>query len=125
MLFVNAWCVMQVLFFTILILFYFRCYQVQYDFNTRRIYPLFLELGLAFNTPDRALFMKNLKLVVRANYMYCLRGDDSLYRELLGPEKCARALAPGGVLKEFKEKFMPFFVEVNTHSNTRTQPTRL
>lgn len=77
---------------------------VDYDFSTRRIYPLFVDLKINFL--DKENFVKNLKRVVRANYIYCLRGDDSAYRELL-----REVGSQEENLEHFKEKFMPFFVE--------------
>ena len=77
---------------------------VEYDFATRRIYPLFMDLQINFL--DKKSFVANLKKVVHANYVYCLRGDDSPYRELL---REAGSLDEN--LEKFKEKFMPFFVE--------------
>lgn len=54
---------------------------VEYDFTSRKIYPLFCDLQLSFKNKDE--FMKNLKQVIRANYLYCLMGDDSLYQQLI------------------------------------------
>ncbi len=77
---------------------------VEYDFNTRRIYPLFKDLGIDFLNKER--FVENLKNVIRANFAYCLTGDDSLYRKMI--EENGKDLTN---LTRFKEKFMPFFVE--------------
>lgn len=77
---------------------------VEYNFAARRIYPLFVDLKINFL--DKENFITNLKKVVRANYIYCLRGDDSCYRELLRD-----AGSEEENLEHFKEKFMPFFVE--------------
>jgi hypothetical protein len=75
---------------------------VQYDFNARRIYPLFLDLNIDFL--DRSHYVANLKKVIRANFDYCLTGDSNKYRELIGSRSDLN-------LKKFEEKFMPFFVE--------------
>ena len=93
---------------------------VQYNFDTRRIYPLFRDLNVHFLESSSAEgekggeirkkspeFVANLKKVIRANYRYCLKGDDSLYRQLLGEA----GVKDDTTLKRFEEKFMPFFVE--------------
>src|SRR5262249_16236090 len=76
----------------------------EYDWGKRRIYPLFLDLGIDL-TPGPGL-LPNLETLLRANGRYCLRGDDGGYRELLA----ARAAGTEN-LERFKEKYMPFFVE--------------
>lgn len=79
-----------------------------YDFNKRRIYPLFLATGLRFSD-DPTERMQTLLTLMRANVAYCLRGDDSLYRDLIQQNGgSAEAFA---ALEAFKSKFMPFFVE--------------
>jgi len=50
--------------------------------------------------------MTNLKKVIHANYAYCLKGDNTFYRQLLQASG-----ATDHNLKRFEEKFMPFFVE--------------
>jgi hypothetical protein len=63
-------------------------------------------VDLRQNFLDKEHFVANLKKVVHANYMYCLTGDDSAYRNLI------REAGSGDEnLEKFKEKFMPFFVE--------------
>ena len=74
---------------------------VQYDFNTRKIYPLFLDLNIDFL--EKSKFVENLKKVIRANFDYCLTGEDAKYKELL-KDKSENLI-------KFEEKFMPFFVE--------------
>eukprot|EP01117_Protostelium_nocturnum_P011379 TRINITY_DN4128_c0_g3_i1.p1 TRINITY_DN4128_c0_g3~~TRINITY_DN4128_c0_g3_i1.p1 ORF type:complete len:1013 (+),score=345.52 TRINITY_DN4128_c0_g3_i1:212-3250(+) len=78
---------------------------VEYDYDKRRIYPLFRDLGISFD--DKKEFMKNLKRVVRANFFYCLKGDDSEYIKLLEEN----GVKDRTTLERFKEKYMPFFVE--------------
>lgn len=59
---------------------------VEYDFGKRRIYPLFCALGIdlsKFSGAQDPEFIKNLKIIVHANYRYCVRGDDSEYKKLL------------------------------------------
>ncbi len=77
---------------------------VEYDFTTRRIYPLFKDLGI--DLLNKETFVANLKRVVRANYYYCLTGNDSYYRDMLRERGSSEEN-----LEKFKEKFMPFFVE--------------
>jgi hypothetical protein len=110
---------------------------IEYDFTKRRIYPLFCALGLNFedehgNTHDVSSseakhlgdnsapagiamsphFIATLKQVVRANYVYCLQGDDSEYKRLLKLNgQLDEATGTSPVLESFKEKYMPFFVE--------------
>jgi hypothetical protein len=77
---------------------------VTYDFTARKIYPLFSDLGLSLSDP--ATRVQNLKQIIRANYLYCLRGDPSVYRDLL-----AQNGATEENLDAFIRKFAPFFVE--------------
>lgn len=83
---------------------------IEYDFSKRRIYPLFTALGLSFEDPKT--FVENLKVVVRANFLYCLQGDDSEYKRLLKANgKLDEATGTAECLELFKDKYMPFFVE--------------
>jgi adenylate kinase len=75
-----------------------------YDYSRRQIYPLFEDLGLDFSGEEH--FVADLELLLKANVRYCLRGDDSGYRELLR----ARGKDDAN-LERFKAKYMPFFVE--------------
>jgi len=59
---------------------------VEYNFDKRRIYPLFKSLGIDLSVHASAAepeFIAKLKKVVHANYRYCLRGDDAAYRTLI------------------------------------------
>jgi len=76
---------------------------VDYDFNKRRIYPLFCDLNINLSDPNTRI--ANLKRVIQANYKYCLRGDDSAYVQMLPQGENTSSLI------EFKKKFAPFFVE--------------
>lgn len=83
---------------------------IEYDFTKRRIYPLFVALGLSFDDPKT--FIENLKTVVRANFVYCLQGDDSEYKRLLKANgQIDETTGTSECLEKFKEKYMPFFVE--------------
>lgn len=83
---------------------------IDYDFSKRRIYPLFVALGLSFDEPEK--FLENLKIVVRANFMYCLQGDDSEYKRLLKLNgQLDEQTGTAECLERFKEKYAPFFVE--------------
>ena len=77
--------------------------NVQYNFDKRRIYPLFCDLNLDLS--DANTRIHNLKEVIRANYKYCLLGDDSVYVQMLAQGRETPSLI------EFKTKFGPFFVE--------------
>ncbi len=79
---------------------------VDYNFNARRIYPLFKDLNINFLSEDNEEFVANLKKVIRANYLYCLKGDNKLYLQLL-----QESGANQENLTLFEEKYMPFFVE--------------
>ncbi len=75
--------------------------NINYDFNKRKIYPLFKDLNIDLTNSDtRMIYLKEL---IKANYKYCLTGDDSLYIQMISNETNS--------LKEFKEKFSSFFVE--------------
>ncbi|CAF1163146.1 unnamed protein product [Adineta ricciae] len=76
---------------------------VQYDFNKRRIYPLFCDLNIDLMDSNHRI--DNLKRLIQANYRYCLRGDDSIYVRMLPQGENTPSLV------EFKKKFAPFFVE--------------
>ncbi|UJR32417.1 hypothetical protein I4U23_019879 [Adineta vaga] len=77
--------------------------NVDYDFNKRRIYPLFCDLNIDLTDSNHRI--DNLKQIIQANYKYCLRGDDSAYIQMLPQGKNTPSLI------EFKEKFAPFFAE--------------
>lgn len=77
--------------------------DVEYDFNKRRIYPLFCDLNI--DLTDSNTRIANLKRVIQANYKYCLCGDDSAYVQILPQGENTSSLT------EFKKKFGPFFVE--------------
>jgi len=82
---------------------------VEYDWSKRKIWPLFRHCGLdpfaEGSTGSTEHFLSVFRALLEANVSYCLLGDDSRYRELLKDE-----LEPE-CLKDFKEKYMPFFVE--------------
>ena len=77
---------------------------VEYDYTSRKIYPLFQDLKLDLS--NKETYIDNVKKAIRANYVYCLRGDDSEYRKILQENKVSDEN-----LVKFEEKFMPFFVE--------------
>lgn len=79
---------------------------VQYDFSKRKIYPLFKALNLDVSPVTSPNRLENIRKIVHANFVYCLRGDDSEYRGLIGEnEESLEAL------ESFKAKYAPFFVE--------------
>lgn len=67
-----------------------------YDWSLRKVYPLLRALDLDIRKGE------DLKKLLKASVDYCVRGDDSTFRLYLKDEK---------PLLEFKEKYMPFFVE--------------
>ncbi|MCB0329274.1 MAG: hypothetical protein KDD70_06415 [Bdellovibrionales bacterium] len=77
---------------------------VQYNFEKHQAYPLFRSLGIDLKDPDNR--KANLRKIFYANARYCLTGDDSEYRKLLGDSTEGRE-----ALEKYKSKFMPFFVE--------------
>lgn len=78
---------------------------VEYDWSKRKIWPLFRACGLDPFAGSTEHFLSVFRVLLEANVSYCLLGDDSRYRELLKAE-----LEPE-CLRDFKEKYMPFFVE--------------
>lgn len=66
---------------------------IDYDFSKRKIYPLYEKIK-----------DNNLKDILYANVKYCLTGSDEEYKKLLNYENLE-------VLENFKDKYMPFFVE--------------
>lgn len=87
-------------------MFYIDCLSashVDYDFTTRKIYPLFCALDINWDEN----FSQNLKKILQANVAYALLGDDSLYRALL---KSEYPLAEE-ILTAYKDKFGRFFIE--------------
>ncbi|CAJ1393545.1 unnamed protein product [Effrenium voratum] len=82
---------------------------VSYDWGKRKIWPLFRATGLdPFEPKEAQHFLRVFRRLMEANVAYCLLGDDSKYRQLLaeGGEEGEPA-----VLRDFKDKYMPFFVE--------------
>jgi len=67
---------------------------IEYDFSKRNIYPLYEKIK-----------HNDLKEILYANVMYCLKGDDTYYINLFDSQEDLSAL------ENFKEKYMPFFVE--------------
>uniref|UniRef100_A0A7S3P8R9 Uncharacterized protein n=1 Tax=Amphora coffeiformis TaxID=265554 RepID=A0A7S3P8R9_9STRA len=92
---------------------------VEYDWNKRAIWPLFAATRLdPFpESPNVDVTLSVFKTLLRANAYYCLLGDDSEYRKLLSQAKAQTnrleetPLDEHEALKNFKEKYMPFFVE--------------
>ncbi len=74
---------------------------VDYDFTTRKIYPLVVATGLEFN--NRESFLSNLRTLMKASVDYTVKGDDSAFLRLIagGDTSC---------LEDYKAKFLPFFV---------------
>lgn len=80
---------------------------VEYDFNSRKIYPLFQATGLDF---ERDGVLPALYKLCKANVAYCCKGDDTLWRELVKNH-------PQGeqVLHNFKDKFGMISITLLTH----------
>ena len=66
---------------------------IDYDFSKRNIYPLYEKIK-----------HNKLSEILYANVIYCIKGDDTFYKELLGNKNLE-------VLERFKEKYTAFFVE--------------
>lgn len=73
-----------------------------YDYSKRKIYNLFDATGIQLDISNRSEYLTNLKKIIWANYRFCLLGDETPYKNLLGPNI--------QTLEEFKEKYTPFFV---------------
>lgn len=74
---------------------------LEYDFSKRKIQPLFESLNFDF----RQDFFGQLYTLLKANVLYALCGDDSLYREL------SKDSSDDSALRAFKEKYTKFFIE--------------
>lgn len=72
----------------------------EYDYSTRKIYPLVESSG--FDLSDPINREKSLKTLIMANVKCMLKGDDSLYNEILKDKS---------VLEPFKKKYTPFLGE--------------
>ena len=87
-----------------------------YDWSKRKIHPLFLATGLdPFSSNDRDSFFSAFRKLLEANVAYCLLGDDSKYVKLIRDAGLVPMDRYDGnsceALENFKEKYMPFFVE--------------
>ncbi len=85
-----------------------------YDWSTRKIHPLFQATGLnPFQADSEKRFCEDFRSLLEANVQYCLLGDDSLWRALMnGSSINSNSSAQKDLaLANFKEKYMPFFVE--------------
>ncbi|WP_157368749.1 hypothetical protein [Algicola sagamiensis] len=83
---------------------------IEYNYARRCIYPLFSDLGIDFS--DKKNFKRNLKMVIQANAAYCLKGDDSLYREILDNQG-----KNYDSLELFKGKYHAYFCEDYSWTN--------
>jgi len=82
---------------------------VEYDWSKRKIWPVFQACGLdPFGAGSTEHFLNVFRCLLEANVSYCLLGDDTKYKKLLKTEM--EPVEPT-CLKDFKEKYMPFFVE--------------
>ena len=86
---------------------------LEYDWTKRRIWPLFRDCGLdPFKEPAQPQHLLSVfRTLLEANVAYCLLGDDTKYMELLSNHSGSLPSEVPAALKEFKEKYMPFFVE--------------
>ena len=83
---------------------------VDYDFNKRKIYPLFKDLNLDVSPRSNPEYLDTIRKIVHANFVYCLRGDDSEYRALIEQNSVVTDTSFDN-LEAFKAKYAPFFVE--------------
>lgn len=89
-----------------------RASGVQYDFCKRKIYPLFLDLNVDVSPRTNVNRMECIRKVVHANFVYCINGDDSEYRNLISSNpSLANSEKAFENLEAFKTKYAPFFVE--------------
>lgn len=72
---------------------------IDYDYNKRRIYPLFQNMSLDFEND----FKGALKLLLTANVRYALMGDDTYFQSLLGGKNQE-------ILNNYKEKYERYFI---------------
>lgn len=76
---------------------------IEYDYSKRRIYNLFVDTGISLDYGSGAeSYLANLKKLMWANYRFCLLGDQTPYKDLVGDKQSN--------LKLFVEKYTPFFV---------------
>lgn len=93
---------------------------VTYDFDKRKIYPLFQCLSLAGNTP-----IYQLRSILWANVRYALAGDDSVFRSLKNPNVESQVFEKA--LSEYKDRYSSFFKAdylwtVKNYENMADQP---
>jgi len=79
---------------------------ISYDYSKRKIYPLFIDLGVNLHNIDKNELVNNLKKVIYANYRYCLLGDDAPYQQMLTAN-----LKSDENLKQFRLKYDAFYVQ--------------
>ena len=85
---------------------------VEYDWTKRKIWPLFRDCGLdPFKHSDSQHLLSVFRTLLEANVPYCLLGDDTKYRELLSKHLGNPVEVVAPALEDFKQKYMPFFVE--------------
>lgn len=88
-----------------------------YDYAKRRIYPLYQDTGvrpfdaLADGGSNKEAFLASFRRLLECNVAYCLLGDDSKYKELIRENGQLREDGSCDSLENFKDKYMPFFVE--------------
>eukprot|EP01065_Artemidia_motanka_P004030 TRINITY_DN11951_c0_g1_i1.p1 TRINITY_DN11951_c0_g1~~TRINITY_DN11951_c0_g1_i1.p1 ORF type:complete len:987 (+),score=305.28 TRINITY_DN11951_c0_g1_i1:96-3056(+) len=93
---------------------------VEYDWTKRRIHPLLQMTGLSPLEEGR-VDMAALRRLLEANVAYCLLGEDEAWCGLVAEHAAARGAPADEVeslrkgdfdaIKQFKDKYMPFFVE--------------
>eukprot|EP00929_Paragymnodinium_shiwhaense_P119186 TRINITY_DN91065_c0_g1_i1.p1 TRINITY_DN91065_c0_g1~~TRINITY_DN91065_c0_g1_i1.p1 ORF type:complete len:688 (-),score=93.31 TRINITY_DN91065_c0_g1_i1:268-2331(-) len=92
----------------------------EYDWTKRKIHPLFLATGVdPFAAGlSRQEFLAKFRILLEANVEYCLTGKSDKWLELIRSNKAldtepdaSGAFTGCKALNDFKEKYMPFFVE--------------
>jgi hypothetical protein len=79
---------------------------IQYNYAQRRIFPLYEDIGIDLKNTSMEDLINKLKIVIYANYRYCLLGDDQVYKNLL--DKKSKSYDN---LELFKEKYKNFYVQ--------------
>lgn len=91
----------------------------EYDWTKRKIHPLLVATGVVpFDANSREAFLDCFKRLLEANVEYCLTGRADKFLELIRANNAldtepdsAGAFTGCSALDNFKEKYMPFFVE--------------
>ena len=85
---------------------------LEYDWEKRKIWPVFRDCGLdPFEPSEPQQLLSVFRTLLEANIAYCLMGEDVKYRELMSKHLGTPLAEVPPALQSFKDKYMPFFVE--------------